>query len=235
MGEDDRLQNGNRLMLECLILGDSIAVGVGQARPACQTAAKTGITSGAYIQTLFPGVPHRASNIVISLGVNDDPSMNTLDNLRRMRRELPGAQVTWLLPGLKDDVRRAIQTVAAENRDRTVDTRSQVGPDHLHPTTAGYRMVAAWTEGRAVAPPMMTAAVPGPVQQASARPFMSLPRRPLDTRFGVAVVTPNGSLIARIMTADGRPAYAMWPPPGAAYAAIPPSSYAFGAMPPRRP
>ena len=138
-------------MLDCLILGDSIAVGVGQARPACTVAARVGIGSGAYLRTMFPAVQKTADTAVISLGVNDSAGPDTLDNLRRLRVALQVRQVTWLLPGLKEDVRRAIQVVAAEHRDRLVDTRPQVGADHLHPTAAGYRLIAASAVGDATA------------------------------------------------------------------------------------
>ena len=36
-------------MLECLILGDSLAVGVGQVRSECVTRAKSGINSYNYV------------------------------------------------------------------------------------------------------------------------------------------------------------------------------------------
>jgi hypothetical protein len=130
-------------MLDCLILGDSIALGVGQARSGCEVAARVGITSANYLHSVFTTVPKAAASIVISLGVNDDPAASTLDNLRQLRAGLQAGQVTWLLPGLKEDVRRAIQIVAAEHHDRLLDTRAVVGPDHLHPTGAGYRFLAA--------------------------------------------------------------------------------------------
>lgn len=132
-------------MLECLVLGDSIASGVGQARPECETVARVGITSGTYVNELLPLAPHAARTAVISLGVNDDGSVDTIDNLRQVRGALQVSGAVWLLPGLKDNVRAAIRTVAAEFGDRLIDTRSQVGPDHLHPTGAGYRAIAART------------------------------------------------------------------------------------------
>ena len=132
-------------MTPCLILGDSIALGVGQVRLDCETTARVGISSSAYVRSMLASVHKTADAVVISLGVNDDPAAHTLDNLRRMRAELHARAVTWLLPGLKPNVREAIRSVAAENRDRVVDTRAEVGPDHLHPTAAGYRQIAAWT------------------------------------------------------------------------------------------
>ena len=133
-------------MTLCVILGDSIAVGVGQMRPECETTARVGISSGAFVRTLLSAAHRTADSVVISLGVNDDPAAHTLDNLRQMRADLHVRTATWLLPGLKPGVRQAIQTVAAENHDRLVDTRAEAGPDHLHPTAAGYRQIATWTQ-----------------------------------------------------------------------------------------
>ena len=214
-------------MLDCLILGDSIAAGVGQARPGCVTVAKVGITSGTYMQTLFPTAPKAAETVVISLGVNDDPSMETLATLRKLRRAVQARHVVWLLPGLKDEVRRSIQTVAQEFADRTVDTKSQVGPDHLHPTGAGYRLIASWTEQGA----------PG----GSGSLYASLPSRPFgpvqtslthQVTVGVLprIVVPGMGLRWQPMIGAGS-IYGSWPPANAPFAAIPPRDYAYRAVP----
>ncbi len=140
-------------MLDCIVLGDSLAVGVGQARPVCATLARTGINSAAYLRLLLAHPPPQAECAVISLGVNDDPAVQTPDNLRRLRAALQVRRVTWLLPGLKDGVRQAIQAVAAEHGDRLVDTRPHAGSDHLHPAATGYRLIATLAmEGDTPAP-----------------------------------------------------------------------------------
>ncbi len=200
-------------MLDCIILGDSIAVGVGQARPACTTVARTGITSTAYVQTLLPTAPRAAASAIISLGVNDDASVATLDNLRHLRRSVTATHVTWLLPGLKDDIRRHIRAVAQENGDRTLDTAPEAGPDRLHPTGQGYRVIASWTEQGAPARPSphLVAMNPGP------------PR-------------PGSAMLPRIHTPATMPSlYATWPPPGTAFAAIPPRDFAYRAFTPSLP
>jgi lysophospholipase L1-like esterase len=130
-----------------MMIGDSIAVGVGQARPECETVAKVGISSSRYIATLLPPGRTEVDTAVISLGVNDDASLDTIGNLREVRTRIVSPNVVWLLPALKDNVRAMIRTVAAENGDRTVDTRPQAGPDHLHPTGTGYEIIAAKTVG----------------------------------------------------------------------------------------
>lgn len=215
-------------MLDCLILGDSIAVGVGQARPVCETVAKTGITSGTYVRTVFAGVPRAAHTAVISLGVNDDPSMNTAENLRLLRRELRVERVVWLLPGLKDHVRRAIGTVAAEFGDRTLDTRSEVGPDHLHPTGVGYRVIAGRTElpggGSAATMAASAGGGHGPFLLGSG---MGRPVLLLGPGFPV-VHGPGLGLRYQSMPGAGS-AYEAWPPPNAKFGAIPPVTYAYRA------
>lgn len=127
-------------MLECLVLGDSIAQGLGQFRPECVSIAKVGIGSRRYVQTMTSDTSARS--VIISLGVNDDEHADTLASLRRLRARVHGTKVIWLLPGIKERTRDLIRRVAAENGDRTLDTRPQVGPDRLHPGIAGYHVLA---------------------------------------------------------------------------------------------
>jgi len=57
-------------MLECLILGDSIAVGVAQFRPECVAYAKGGINSRQWVNSYI--TKNRSANtVIISLGSND--------------------------------------------------------------------------------------------------------------------------------------------------------------------
>jgi lysophospholipase L1-like esterase len=62
-----------KLMLECLILGDSLAVGVGQVRTECVTHAKSGINSYDYVNRylLHTKGDTQAKHVIISLGSND--------------------------------------------------------------------------------------------------------------------------------------------------------------------
>ncbi len=139
-------------MIACAAIGDSIAVGVGQARPECATTARVGINSVTYINALLPLAETGAETTIISLGVNDDSSVDTLNNLRTVRRQITSRTVYWLLPGLKDEVRADIQTVAAEHGDKLIDTRPWVGRDHLHPNGAGYQQIAAQSYGNGFIP-----------------------------------------------------------------------------------
>ncbi len=143
-------------MLDCIILGDSIAAGLGQARPDCTIAAVSGINSARYVQT-FAGMAH-ARTAIISLGVNDGEGVATADNLSRLRREVSADVVYWLLTGGNPRAREAAQLVAGRFGDRLIDVAPLTGADHVHPDRAGYARLAAETGGRGIAPPARTSA-----------------------------------------------------------------------------
>lgn len=132
-------------MLDCLILGDSIAVGVGQAKPGCRVVAETGITSERYIQTLL--VARTARIAIISLGVNDGDGVDTVDNLLRLRHAVTARTVYWLLAGTNKRSREAARLVAMRFHDRLIDVAPLAGPDHLHPDRAGYAKLAGLAHG----------------------------------------------------------------------------------------
>jgi hypothetical protein len=96
---------------------------------------------------MLPAAGVTGDAVVISLGVNDGDNIDTLTNLQELRARVSAPTVYWLLPGLKEDVRRAIRSVARDNGDRTIDTLPEVGRDHLHPNGTGYQRLAAQTLG----------------------------------------------------------------------------------------
>jgi lysophospholipase L1-like esterase len=128
-------------LIPCLVIGDSIAVGVGQYLPECRTEARVGITSQQFVHELLS--PQDADKVVISLGVNDGVSALTAGNLQRVRETVRGRAVYWLLPANHDHARAVIRSVAALYGDRVIDCTPEAGPDGLHPTGAGYRMLGA--------------------------------------------------------------------------------------------
>ena len=90
-------------MLECLILGDSLAVGVGQVRTECVTYAKSGINSYDYVNrhVLYTKSNHKeAKTVIISLGSNDYSSINTYEELLTLRQLVKADRVYWILPAL---------------------------------------------------------------------------------------------------------------------------------------
>jgi lysophospholipase L1-like esterase len=132
-------------LFDCLVLGDSIAVGLGQVRPECAVVAISGITSERYVQTLL--APRRARTVIISLGVNDGDGVSIIDNLRLLRRTIAADTVYWLLAGTNPRARDAARAVAALYRDRLIDVAPLAGPDHVHPNRAGYALLARETGG----------------------------------------------------------------------------------------
>lgn len=131
-------------MIPCMILGDSLAVGVGQARPECTVAAEVGINSSRYLQVWHP--PFHAKIVVISLGVNDSLDIETEHNLRRLRHGISADTVYWLLPGIHPTARTAVHDIAREFRDKTIDVAPLTGADHIHPDRTGYAKLASLTQ-----------------------------------------------------------------------------------------
>ena len=189
-------------MVPCLFAGDSIALGVGQARAECVTVAKVGITSQHYVDTLL--TPMDADTVVISLGVNDGDTSNTADNLRRTRRALQGRAVYWLLPAIKDDTRAIIMAVAREHGDRLIETRGTTGPDHLHPTGAGYIALAEKTKG---AVEVASAPYDPFYNQAAHRPAMTFDDWGIRTSFRHFPASASGVRLPTVQTPSGHAAY----------------------------
>lgn len=123
-------------MIDCLILGDSIAVGVGQHRPDCAVEAHIGITSADYLNQ-FSGA--QSDVVVVSLGSNDR-GPETYDKLTALRAGIKARQVWWVLPGARrrPAQRAAVRAVAREHGDGVVDI-PELSTDGVHPTPAGYR------------------------------------------------------------------------------------------------
>lgn len=133
-------------MLECLIVGDSIAVGVSQVRPECEAIAKSGINSGdwnkKHLHKLKP-----ARTLIISLGAND-LGINTEGHIRSLRTNAQADRVFWLLPSqkLKPRQAEAVRQVAAEFGDTVIPRpESNISSDGVHPTYKGYKILGDQT------------------------------------------------------------------------------------------
>jgi len=137
------------LMLECLILGDSLAVGVGQVRTECVTRAKSGINSYNYVNRhlLHTQGNTSAKNVIISLGSNDTTKINTFEELDSLRQLVDADRVYWIVPNIKEDKRQAVLAVANKYRDSVIDARQHnTSPDGVHPTYKGYKTIAEKTK-----------------------------------------------------------------------------------------
>ena len=121
-------------MSDCLILGDSIAVGIGQMRRDCTTVAVSGIGSADFLARYGDKAATESRVVVVSLGSNDH--IVNVDALVDLRRRLRGQRVIWVLPAAASKA-WTVATVALSAGDAAIPIPDRA--DHAHPTAAGYR------------------------------------------------------------------------------------------------
>ena len=125
-----------------MILGDSLAVGLGQIHQECITTAKVGITSTVYIKKHPDNFV--TDTAVISLGSNDWATIPTEKNIRLLRSHILAKKVYWIIPNINDWVRVDVFKVATSFGDATIDARTVPrSPDGIHPTYKGYKIIAS--------------------------------------------------------------------------------------------
>lgn len=133
-------------MLECLIIGDSIAVGTKMFRPECADYAKGGITSHGWDKK-FGDNRLEANSVIISLSTNDWERANTEEKLRTIRNKVKAARVFWIEPNpeSKPQAVAHVRTVAKEFGDVVIPT-TRWQADKIHPSWAGYKEIAEKTK-----------------------------------------------------------------------------------------
>lgn len=139
-------------MLECLILGDSIAVGTHQFYKECQLVGKGGINTWQW-NNMYPTANLTAGVVIISLATNDHKYIKTLQELRKMRSRVTSQRVFWVLPAgnLKgsevpiETIQSYVKTVAAEYGDTVLPIR-RLQRDGIHPSWSGYRDIIERTK-----------------------------------------------------------------------------------------
>jgi lysophospholipase L1-like esterase len=139
-------------MLECLILGDSIAVGTHQFRPDCVAHAKGGWNTWQWNRDYLKN-DLTAETVIISLGSNDHKHIHTEAELLKMRDKVKGKRVFWILPAgnLKASgvninyIQLTIKEIAKQYGD-TVLPITRLQPDGIHPSWAGYKDIANATK-----------------------------------------------------------------------------------------
>ena len=135
-------------MIECLILGDSIAVGTKQFRPECVAYVRGGINSRQWRKDYLErdqGNNLVAETIIISLGSNDHKGVKTLEEISRIRSAVKANRVFWILPAIKPEIQAIVKKVALEFGD-TVIPITRLQPDSIHPSWAGYKEIAKATK-----------------------------------------------------------------------------------------
>jgi len=135
-------------MIDCMILGDSIAVGTHQFRPECVAYARGGINSWQWRKEYLErdqGNNLVAETMIISLGSNDHKGVKTLEEISKIRLAVRAKRVFWILPAIKPDIQNMIREVAVGFGD-TVLPITRLQPDGIHPSWAGYKELAAATK-----------------------------------------------------------------------------------------
>ena len=143
-------------MIDCLIIGDSIAVGTKQFRPDCVAFAKGGINSNQWRKQYLDGdvgeLP-RAETLIISLGSNDHKGVHTRAEISKIRTAVTAKRVYWILPhgnnpagGVDIKDIQAIVREVAEGFGDTVLPINRVQADNIHPSWAGYKELGVQTK-----------------------------------------------------------------------------------------
>ena len=136
-------------MIDCLIIGDSIAVGTAMARPECVSYSRGGWNSWQWNKDyLAKAVSQPAQTVIISLGANDHKGVKTEAELRKMRAAIKATRVFWISPGKerKPVPQDAIERIAKEYGDIVLERPMQhMSADGIHPTGKGSKHIANLT------------------------------------------------------------------------------------------
>jgi lysophospholipase L1-like esterase len=138
-------------MLECLIVGDSIAVGTKMFAPHCELQGKGGINSWQF-NRMYKGSFY-ADTLIISLGSNDHKGVKTYDELFEMRQRVGAKNVFWVLPagnlpagGVSiENIQNIVKELAAYYGDTVLPIRG-LQADGIHPSWSGYKDIVERTK-----------------------------------------------------------------------------------------
>jgi lysophospholipase L1-like esterase len=137
-------------MIDCLILGDSIAVGVSMVHKECVSYSKGGWNSWQWNKDyLAKATTKPYETIIISLGANDHKGVKSEVELRKMRESIKGKRVFWISPGKerKPVPQDAIERIAKEYGDVILSRpEKHMSSDGVHPTMTGYKVIAEQTK-----------------------------------------------------------------------------------------
>ncbi len=136
-------------MLDCLILGDSIAVGTHQFKQECTAIAKGGINSWQYNKDYVKNRKNDfgAEVVLVSLGSNDHTGVKTYNELYQLRERIKAQRVYWILPNPEKFPRQAndVNLIAVSFGDQVIQTK-RYQPDQVHPSWVGYKEIAKSAE-----------------------------------------------------------------------------------------
>lgn len=136
-------------MIDCIVLGDSIAVGTQLQRYECVSYSKGGINTWQWNKN-YGDKDLSAGVVIISLGTNDHTGVKTERELIAMRARVKSSKVFWIMPPCNDkfckqNVNDIVKKIAEANGDVIIGT-TRLQADAIHPSWAGYRELAEKTK-----------------------------------------------------------------------------------------
>lgn len=138
-------------MFECLILGDSIAVGTQQFKQECISISKGGYNSFQWNKEFInrPALDmQNYKSAIISLGSNDHSGVNTRKELEKIRASIKAEKVYWIMPSgnpnqnLINKIQDTILSIARSNGDQIIYIKG-IQKDGIHPSTTGYKQIVS--------------------------------------------------------------------------------------------
>lgn len=138
-------------MLECLIIGDSIAVGMEAVRKECVSYSKGGLNTWQWNKR-YTDKDLTSTAAIISLGTNDHKGINTRKELEVTRARVKAAKVYWIMPHGNNPasgvsihtIQQIVTDIASKHGDVVLGTK-RYQKDNIHPSWAGYRELADQT------------------------------------------------------------------------------------------
>ena len=131
-------------MLDCLILGDSIAQGISTVRKECVAYVQSGINSRNW-NNRYIVKDLTAETVIISLGTNDPETINTFKELLSLRQLVSAKKVIWIMPPIKPAVQDIVRIIS-KNFNDTILEIPELSKDKVHPTYNGYKELAEKTK-----------------------------------------------------------------------------------------
>jgi hypothetical protein len=124
-------------MIDCMVIGDSIAVGTQMFRKECVAYATGGLNTSQWNKK-YRSADLTAGTMIISLGTNDHDGVNSFKELLAMRQRVTAERVYWIMPPIKPHVQAMVEIIA-KNFNDTIITTNRLQADKIHPSWAGYK------------------------------------------------------------------------------------------------
>jgi lysophospholipase L1-like esterase len=136
-------------MIDCMIIGDSIAVGTHNIRSECAEYATGGYNTWQWNKR-YKNANLTAKSVIISLGTNDHQYVKTRKELETMRARVDAERVYWIIPPCNDrfckpTINEIVKSIAEKNGDMIIGTK-RLQKDGIHPSWAGYKELAEQTK-----------------------------------------------------------------------------------------